>query len=96
MKFCIATNQTIRKEVNKKKETHSANNLTKKKKKTRKKKQKVIINKKKKKKKKEMGNMSSAQLLNQNRLLTKALNFSITSKNFKLRYSFYLGFSKGS
>ena len=33
MKFCIATNQTIRKEVNKKKETHSANNLTKKKKK---------------------------------------------------------------
>ena len=78
MKFCIATNQTIRKEVNKKKETHSANNLT------------------KKKKKKEMGNMSSAQLLNQNRLLTKALNFSITSKNFKLRYSFYLGFSKGS
>ena len=31
MKFCIATNQTIRKEVNKKKETHSANNLTKKK-----------------------------------------------------------------
>ena len=79
MKFCIATNQTIRKEVNKKKETHSANNLT-----------------KKKKKKKEMGNVSSAQLLNQNRLLTKALNFSITSKNFKLRYSFYLGFSKGS
>ena len=78
MKFCIATNQTIRKEVNKKKETHSANNLT------------------KKKKKKEIGNMSSAQLLNQNRLLTKALNFSITSKNFKLRYSFYLGFSKGS
>ena len=77
MKFCIATNQTIRKEVNKKKETHSANNLT-------------------KKKEKEMGNMSSAQLLNQNRLLTKALNFSITSKNFKLRYSFYLGFSKGS
>ena len=77
MKFCIATNQTIRKEVNKKKETHSANNLT-------------------KKKKKEMGNMSSAQLLNQNRLLNKALNFSITSKNFKLRYSFYLGFSKGS
>ena len=80
MNFCIATNQTIRKEVNKKKETHSANNLT----------------KKKKKKEKEMGNMSSAQLLNQNRLLTKALNFSITSKNFKLRYSFYLGFSKGS
>ena len=78
MKFCIATNQTIRKEVNKKKETHSANNLT------------------KKKKKKKMGNMSSTQLLNQNRLLTKALNFSITSKNFKLRYSFYLGFSKGS
>ena len=77
MKFCIATNQTIRKEVNKKKETHSANNLT-------------------KKKEKEMGNMSSAQLLNQNRLLTNALNFSITSKNFKLRYSFYLGFSKGS
>ena len=77
MKFCIATNQTIRKEVNKKKETHSANNLT-------------------KKKEKEMGNLSSAQLLNQNRLLTKALNFSITSKNFKLRYSFYLGFSKGS
>ena len=35
MKFCIATNQTIRKEVNKKKETHSANNLTKKKKKKR-------------------------------------------------------------
>ena len=37
MKFCIATNQTIRKEVNKKKETHSANNLTKKKKKKKKK-----------------------------------------------------------